>query len=72
MCKVVKSNVSYLGEDQASYGVNNTYLLKAKLSGKADKHFMKLAEFSKQIAESARVYAKAWNVMLGVRVFLKK
>lgn len=42
-----KSDVSYLGEDQALYGVNDAYLLKAKLSDKAEKHFMKLAEFSK-------------------------
>lgn len=33
---------------------------------------MKLAEFSKQIAESASFDAKAWNEILGVRVFLKK
>jgi hypothetical protein len=69
---IYKSDLTYLGDDQAQYGVMNAYLLKAKSSDKEDKDFSKLADFTKQISDSKNYDANQWNSILDVHVFLKK
>jgi spore coat protein CotH len=66
------SDLSYLGDDQSLYGVNDTYLLKQKSSDKQDNDFTKLAEFTKQISQSDNLDVQGWNDLLDVDVFLKK
>jgi spore coat protein CotH len=70
--KQYTSDLSYLGDNPASYGVNGAYLLKAKSSDKENKDFTRLAEFTKQIAESKNRSAKAWKEIMDVDVFLIK
>ncbi|KAG2173487.1 hypothetical protein INT44_007078 [Umbelopsis vinacea] len=68
--KQYTSDLSYLGDESRSYGENDAYLLKAKSSDKENKDFSRLAEFTKQIAESKGLSAKAWKNIMDVDVFL--
>lgn len=66
------SDLSYLGDNQTIYGVNDTYKIKEESSDKKDKDFTKLAEFTKKIQNSSGWDAKKWNELIDVHSYLKQ
>ncbi|KAI9280250.1 coth protein-domain-containing protein [Umbelopsis sp. AD052] len=65
------SDLSYLGDNQTLYGVNETYKIKEKSSDKKDEDFTKLAEFTKTIQNSTEWNTTTWNEFMDVDLFLK-
>jgi hypothetical protein len=66
------SDLSYLGDNQSIYGVNDTYKIKEKSSDKKDADFTKLAQFTKTIENSQGWDVNKWNDFIDVDIFLKK
>ena len=66
------SDLSYLGDNQTIYGVNETYKIKEKSSDNKDKDFTKLAEFTKNIQNSTGWEANKWNELIDVDSYLKQ
>ncbi|KAH8548930.1 coth protein-domain-containing protein [Umbelopsis sp. PMI_123] len=65
------SDLSYLGDNQSIYGVNDTYKIKEKSSDKKDADFTKLAQFTKTIENSQGWDVNKWNDFIDVDIFLK-
>jgi hypothetical protein len=66
------SDLSFLGDNQTIYGVNETYKIKEKSSDKKDKDFTKLVEFTKSIQNASGWDTNKWNELIDVDSYLKQ
>jgi hypothetical protein len=68
----VISDLSYLGDNQSIYAINETYKVKEKSSDKKDTDFTKLITLTKVIANSQGYDAKKWIKLMDIDTYLKK